>query len=145
MEDETYDVDALVLPGVLDALVEPVGLLAALLAAPLLLGPPARGQAAAPLSVQQVQGRAEVLEGNLWRPVNGPAPIRRGLRTGAGRVWVASAGGGLSLPYNDIGGSGGGDGNEDESVWGSAVKWAQAAGEKLSAAESEVWRRINKE
>jgi hypothetical protein len=26
---------------------------------------------------------------------------------------------------------------------GSAMKFAKAAGEKLSAAESEVWRRIN--
>jgi hypothetical protein len=33
----------------------------------------------------------------------------------------------------------------DEGVWNSAVKWAQAAGEKLAAAESEVWRRINKD
>ncbi|KAL1839376.1 hypothetical protein VTK73DRAFT_4055 [Phialemonium thermophilum] len=43
-------------------------------------------------------------------------------------------------------GPGGGvDGDEDEAgVWDSAKKWAQTAGEKLSAAESEVWRRINK-
>lgn len=32
---------------------------------------------------------------------------------------------------------------EDEGVLGSAMKWAQAAGKKLSEAESEVWRRIN--
>ncbi|KAM7192685.1 hypothetical protein V8F20_008748 [Naviculisporaceae sp. PSN 640] len=37
------------------------------------------------------------------------------------------------------------DGGDEEGVWNSAVKWAQAAGEKLSAAESEVWKRINKE
>lgn len=37
------------------------------------------------------------------------------------------------------------DDGDEEGVWNSAVKWAQAAGEKLSAAESEVWRRINKE
>ncbi|KAJ9161511.1 hypothetical protein NKR19_g2196 [Coniochaeta hoffmannii] len=42
-------------------------------------------------------------------------------------------------------GGGGGDGGEgEEGVWGAARKWAQAAGDKLSAAESEVWRRINK-
>ncbi|KAH8894794.1 hypothetical protein GQ53DRAFT_744208 [Thozetella sp. PMI_491] len=34
---------------------------------------------------------------------------------------------------------------DDEGVWGSAKKWAQSAGEKIAAAESEVWRRINKE
>lgn len=34
---------------------------------------------------------------------------------------------------------------EEEGVWGSAVKLAKAAGERLSAAESEVWRRINGE
>lgn len=33
---------------------------------------------------------------------------------------------------------------EEEGAWDSAKKWAQAAGGKLSAAESEVWRRINK-
>lgn len=30
-------------------------------------------------------------------------------------------------------------------VWDSAKKWAQATGEKLAAAENEVWKRINKE
>ena len=35
--------------------------------------------------------------------------------------------------------------SEQEGVWNSAMKWAQAAGKKLSDAESEVWRRINKE
>ncbi|KAK3692884.1 hypothetical protein B0T22DRAFT_30016 [Podospora appendiculata] len=35
--------------------------------------------------------------------------------------------------------------DEDEGVLSSAMKWAQAAGQKLSAAESEVWRRINKD
>ncbi|KAK4456633.1 hypothetical protein QBC42DRAFT_351128 [Cladorrhinum samala] len=34
---------------------------------------------------------------------------------------------------------------EDEGVLSSAMKFAKAAGEKLSAAESEVWRRINGE
>jgi len=33
---------------------------------------------------------------------------------------------------------------EEEGAWDSARKWAQAAGGKLQAAESEVWRRINK-
>ncbi|KAK5664134.1 hypothetical protein OQA88_349 [Cercophora sp. LCS_1] len=32
---------------------------------------------------------------------------------------------------------------EEDGVWGSAMKWAQAAGKKLSEAESEVWKRIN--
>ncbi|KAK3944684.1 hypothetical protein QBC46DRAFT_374029 [Diplogelasinospora grovesii] len=36
------------------------------------------------------------------------------------------------------------DGAED-GVWNSAMKWAQVAGEKISAAENEVWRRISKE
>ncbi|KAK0711132.1 hypothetical protein B0H67DRAFT_275599 [Lasiosphaeris hirsuta] len=36
------------------------------------------------------------------------------------------------------------EGVSDDGVWNSARKWAQAAGEKLSAAEDEVWRRINK-
>jgi len=35
--------------------------------------------------------------------------------------------------------------DREEGVWGSALKWAQAAGKKLSDAETEVWRRINKE
>lgn len=35
--------------------------------------------------------------------------------------------------------------NQDESVWGTAKKWAAAAGESLANAESEVWKRINKD
>ena len=35
--------------------------------------------------------------------------------------------------------------DEDDGVWDSAKKWAQVAGDKLSAAETEVWRRINKD
>lgn len=34
---------------------------------------------------------------------------------------------------------------QGEGVWESAIKWAQAAGKKLSDAESEVWRRVNGE
>jgi hypothetical protein len=37
------------------------------------------------------------------------------------------------------------DGQDEEGVWSTAKKWAQAAGEGLAAAESEVWKRINKE
>lgn len=68
--------------------------LAALLAAPLLLGTAAAQTA--PLVAQQVLGRAEVLEGITWRAISGPAPVRQGLRTGAGRVWLESNGGGRS-------------------------------------------------
>ncbi|KAF3019419.1 hypothetical protein E8E14_012984 [Neopestalotiopsis sp. 37M] len=35
--------------------------------------------------------------------------------------------------------------DDDEGVWNSAKKWAQATGEKLVAAETEVWKRINKQ
>lgn len=34
---------------------------------------------------------------------------------------------------------------ESESIWNTAKKWTQQAGEKLSEAEAEVWRKINKE
>lgn len=34
---------------------------------------------------------------------------------------------------------------EGDGVWNSAKKWAQATGEKLAAAETEVWKRISKE
>ncbi|KAK4455798.1 hypothetical protein QBC34DRAFT_373562 [Podospora aff. communis PSN243] len=44
-----------------------------------------------------------------------------------------------------MGGGHGGQGDGEEGVWSSVVGWAQAAGKKLSEAESEVWRRINKE
>lgn len=36
------------------------------------------------------------------------------------------------------------DFGEEEGVWDSAKKFMMAAGDRLSAAESEVWRRINK-
>lgn len=38
-----------------------------------------------------------------------------------------------------------GEDEGEEGVWGAARKWAQAAGDKILAAESEVWRKINKE
>jgi len=41
--------------------------------------------------------------------------------------------------YEDVGGL------DPEGVWSTAKKWAQTAGEKISEAETEVWRRINKE
>ena len=36
-------------------------------------------------------------------------------------------------------------GIDGESIWNTAKRYAQTAGEKLSEAETEVWRRINKE
>jgi len=39
----------------------------------------------------------------------------------------------------------GGGYEDDEGVWSAAKKWAQTAGSKLSEAEQEVWKRINKE
>ncbi len=37
------------------------------------------------------------------------------------------------------------DGYGDDGVWDTAKKFIQTAGNKLSEAESEVWRRINKD
>ncbi|KAI0834799.1 hypothetical protein F5Y06DRAFT_277925 [Hypoxylon sp. FL0890] len=39
------------------------------------------------------------------------------------------------------------EGQRDDSggVWGAAKKWAQQTGEKIAAAENEVWKKINKE
>ncbi|KAJ1335081.1 hypothetical protein MN608_01816 [Microdochium nivale] len=37
------------------------------------------------------------------------------------------------------------DNGESEGIWNSAKKWASGAGEKLASAESEVWKRINKD
>ena len=34
---------------------------------------------------------------------------------------------------------------DEEGVWDTAKKWAQATGQKLAEAESEVWKRINKD
>lgn len=65
---------------------------------------------------------------------------------------VSAAGGyAAPSPYQSGGGGGGGgfgqdgDGGEEEGVWGTAVKFAKAAGKRLSEAESEVWKRINGE
>ncbi|KAL7626628.1 hypothetical protein AAE478_003401 [Parahypoxylon ruwenzoriense] len=35
--------------------------------------------------------------------------------------------------------------DDSGSVWGTAKKWAQQTGERLAAAENEVWKKINKE
>ncbi|KAL2164535.1 hypothetical protein VTH06DRAFT_3751 [Thermothelomyces fergusii] len=65
----------------------------------------------------------------------------------SGSYGPSSTAGGYVPPYQG-GGSGGSRGmheNEEEGFLGSALKLAKAAGEKLSAAESEIWRRINGE
>ncbi|KAH7418216.1 hypothetical protein BKA64DRAFT_192837 [Cadophora sp. MPI-SDFR-AT-0126] len=46
------------------------------------------------------------------------------------------------LGSQDTGSAGGFD---SEGVWSTAKKWAQTAGEKISVAEAEVWKKINKE
>ncbi|WP_051935372.1 hypothetical protein [Deinococcus sp. YIM 77859] len=61
----------------------------ALTALLLLAGTLARAQSS-PLKAQQVQGRAEVLQGGAWRPVSRAVPVAQGLRTGAGQVWLTS-------------------------------------------------------
>ncbi|KAK0623047.1 hypothetical protein B0T14DRAFT_161622 [Immersiella caudata] len=45
----------------------------------------------------------------------------------------------------NMGGGNAGQGDGEEGVWSSVVGWTQAAGKRLSEAESEVWKRINKE
>lgn len=76
----------------------------------------------------------------------GPGPVPGGYQQNVS----ASASAGYPSPYQGGGGGGGGGGyggddGEEEGILGSAMKFAKAAGEKLSAAESEVWKRINKE
>lgn len=50
---------------------------------------------------------------------------------------------GLGLSNQDKGSATGFD--SEGSMWGTAKKWAQTAGEKISVAEAEVWKKINKE
>lgn len=61
-----------------------------LLASLLLLGAGA-GQQAVALSVKQVVGHAELMDGTVWRPLNGTPPVTTSLRTGAGRVTLVPA------------------------------------------------------
>ncbi|KAH6850229.1 hypothetical protein B0I37DRAFT_413642 [Chaetomium sp. MPI-CAGE-AT-0009] len=56
----------------------------------------------------------------------------------------ASSSGYVPSAYHRSGQDGEGD-EDEEGFLGSAMKFAKAAGERLSAAESEVWRRINGE
>ncbi|KAG4432269.1 hypothetical protein IFR05_012252 [Cadophora sp. M221] len=49
---------------------------------------------------------------------------------------------GLGLTTQDRGSA---DGFDSQGVWGTAKKWAQTAGEKISVAEAEVWKKINKD
>ncbi|KAK4147016.1 uncharacterized protein C8A04DRAFT_25211 [Dichotomopilus funicola] len=61
---------------------------------------------------------------------------------------TAAVSGFVAPAYQEGGGGGGGGGYEEEDeegFLGSAKKFAKAAGERLSAAESEVWKRINGE
>lgn len=51
--------------------------------------------------------------------------------------------GGYVPPYGGTVAGEAGDDQGQQGMLGSAIKLAKAAGEKLSAAESEVWRRIN--
>ncbi|MFC6590781.1 FecR domain-containing protein [Deinococcus lacus] len=56
------------------------------------------------LRLEEVIGRAEVLSGEVWRPVSGSAALGSGLRTGAGRAQVRSqvsgSGGSILLGSN---------------------------------------------
>ncbi|KAH6624941.1 hypothetical protein B0J18DRAFT_410338 [Chaetomium sp. MPI-SDFR-AT-0129] len=87
-------------------------------------------------------------------------PMGTGINSGAGYSPAASLGpggyqqntaavSGFVAPAYQGGGGGGGSGGygdeDEEGFLGSAKKFAKAAGEKLSAAESEVWKRINGE
>lgn len=77
-------------------------------------------------------------------PGNNPPGYQQGTHQAQGFTPTGSAG---PYPSSDTGqGQGGLPGAEweDDSVWGSAKKWAQAAGGSIAAAEDEVWRRINK-
>ncbi|KAH6720002.1 hypothetical protein DL95DRAFT_146154 [Leptodontidium sp. 2 PMI_412] len=49
---------------------------------------------------------------------------------------------GLGLTTQDRGRA---EGFDSQGVWGTAKKWAQTAGEKISVAEAEVWKKINKD
>jgi hypothetical protein len=62
-------------------------------------------------------------------------------------VNASGFGGGDRMAYSaDVSRGGRGSGaDDDEGVWDTAKRMVQAAGDRLSAAESEVWRRINKE
>jgi hypothetical protein len=53
--------------------------------------------------------------------------------------------GSLGIGGGGMGADGGWSGAQGQNVWDSAKKWASATGEKLAAAENEVWKRINKE
>ncbi|MEF2278683.1 FecR domain-containing protein [Deinococcus sp. YIM 134068] len=55
---------------------------------------PPSSQGGAPLRVQYLTGRAELLgEGNVWRAASGTPTVALGLRVGTGRARVASTGG----------------------------------------------------
>lgn len=77
----------------------------------------------------------------------GPAATGQGgLWGNAGYGQNSSGGGGYAPPSSLPFQQGGGDQEAgQEGFLGSAMKLAKAAGGKLSAAESEVWRRINGE
>jgi hypothetical protein len=49
---------------------------------------------------------------------------------------------GLANNSSDVGGA---SGLDTETVWNTAKRWATQAGDRISEAEAEVWRRITKE
>ncbi|KAL2188782.1 hypothetical protein L209DRAFT_751860 [Thermothelomyces heterothallicus CBS 203.75] len=96
-----------------------------------------RGTTAAPLGGGAYPG-----------PGPGPGGYYYYQQNGSSASSSSAAAAGYVPPYQGGGGGGSrGTGEEEEEggFFGSALKLAKAAGEKLSAAESEVWRRINGE
>ncbi|KAL2141361.1 hypothetical protein VTI28DRAFT_2491 [Corynascus sepedonium] len=129
-------------PGAVPRLPEPTGTLRA---APPSPQPPPPAPTAAPLGPTAATAAVQI-PGVSYPPQMGIQPPQ----AAHNQRGTATA---YAPPYNQSGGGGGiggpgsqvDDEEKDEGFLGSAVKLAKAAGEKLSAAESEVWRRINGE
>lgn len=107
--------------------------------------PPPMGapSAHAPIPVGQPQAG-----GDLNHPPGYQQNINAGEMNSNQRAAAQQYGNNSTSGYGQGGGGQGyyGGGEADgESYWDSAMKFAKTAGEKLSAAESEVWKRINKE
>ncbi|PFH56032.1 hypothetical protein XA68_17179 [Ophiocordyceps unilateralis] len=112
----------------------------------------------APAVAQPIQGRSSTAPTALGPHMHmGPGPYQASVPSAGGYPSHQGAqqahGGsgyqsqqpyGFSGPQNSSTTSPAEGDNQSPGVWDTARKWASAAGESLAAAESEVWKRINK-
>lgn len=92
-------------------------------------------------------GQPQPVGGSSGAGLNHPPGYQQAVNAGEfdAQQRAAQFGNNSSSGYGQGGNQSYGEGEDGEGYWDAAMKFAKTAGDKLSAAETEVWKRINKE